>query len=544
MTNEIKNLAPISKRILGALIDFCLFLLISIIPIYLATQWFWISTKDIQLDELTEHTKTINKSIGVTCGVIIDFLYSTLLIGRKRHQTWGQQIVGIKLVKIDGKEFGYLTSALRHVVSLFSSILLKIGFFIALVTKNKQTLHDLASGLVVVTVDNEISINKNPTQNKTLILDNESHIWADVAKEFNENRNEGLWAKCFAESGGDENKAKAIYLNLRFNELKNTQNIETFTTQPLKANSKTSYIKSVDKNNFIMGLIFLVVIAVVLIGVSAWMNSGTTNKDLATIENSITKNQYKDSNTNQWVFLVKEKKIKSNPASLFFYEKTSIVKNIDSTYRVLLAEVFENEPNGVTVQFPNNTTHNVFYLQKLYEYDCSLLKERSLGVEFYGSKFNDSQQIKLYSDFKVPQEPSFINSKTASKLCPILKSNFKWVFVSSSMADGSKVDNFYDENNVKKISTSNFLVDIASVFETPVYVAGFDGRESIPNVKYAKRLMEFNCNEFKVKKIKSDLYSSSLLDSNQVKINISSKIDNGIFETSKLSKDLCPMLSK
>ena len=37
-------------------------------------------------------------------------------------------------------------------------------------------------------------------------------VWAQASEEFNTNRNEGLWAKCFAECDGDENKAKARYL--------------------------------------------------------------------------------------------------------------------------------------------------------------------------------------------------------------------------------------------------------------------------------------------------------------------------------------------
>jgi len=47
----------------------------------------------------------------------------------------------------------------------------------------------------------------------------ENKIWEQVGDEFNSNRNKGLWAKCFAESNGDESKAKATYLRIRFNEI-------------------------------------------------------------------------------------------------------------------------------------------------------------------------------------------------------------------------------------------------------------------------------------------------------------------------------------
>lgn len=41
-------------------------------------------------------------------------------------------------------------------------------------------------------------------------------LYALASAEFNsENRDKGLWAKCFADSDGDENKAKALYLRIR-----------------------------------------------------------------------------------------------------------------------------------------------------------------------------------------------------------------------------------------------------------------------------------------------------------------------------------------
>jgi len=68
----------------------------------------------------------------------------------------------------------------------------------------------------------------SPTTTASKIEIDENLIWADVAKEFESNRNEGLWTKCFVESGGDENKAKVKYLAVRFEEmLALTKAIET-----------------------------------------------------------------------------------------------------------------------------------------------------------------------------------------------------------------------------------------------------------------------------------------------------------------------------
>ena len=49
----------------------------------------------------------------------------------------------------------------------------------------------------------------------------EEELYAKVAAELHGgNREEGLWAKCFAECDGDENKAKALYLKARVERLK------------------------------------------------------------------------------------------------------------------------------------------------------------------------------------------------------------------------------------------------------------------------------------------------------------------------------------
>ena len=49
----------------------------------------------------------------------------------------------------------------------------------------------------------------------------ESKYWEMASNELNsDHKNLGLWTQCFAQSDGDENKAKAKYLSLRFEELK------------------------------------------------------------------------------------------------------------------------------------------------------------------------------------------------------------------------------------------------------------------------------------------------------------------------------------
>jgi hypothetical protein len=59
----------------------------------------------------------------------------------------------------------------------------------------------------------------------SLTLTNEK-IWERASIELNGNRREGLWARCFAQSNGDENRARALYLRSRVSEIENELNIK------------------------------------------------------------------------------------------------------------------------------------------------------------------------------------------------------------------------------------------------------------------------------------------------------------------------------
>lgn len=68
-------------------------------------------------------------------------------------------------------------------------------------------------------------------------------FWEKSIIEFDTNRNQGLWARCFTENDGNENKAKSMYLRIRAEELfiKNSElnkttikNIEPLKNKPFE----------------------------------------------------------------------------------------------------------------------------------------------------------------------------------------------------------------------------------------------------------------------------------------------------------------------
>lgn len=59
----------------------------------------------------------------------------------------------------------------------------------------------------------------------TPTLTNEK-IWERASMELESNRREGLWARCFSESNGDDNRARALYLRSRVSEIESELNIK------------------------------------------------------------------------------------------------------------------------------------------------------------------------------------------------------------------------------------------------------------------------------------------------------------------------------
>ncbi len=172
---------------------------------------------------------------GMLAGIVLDLIYTCITMSGKRQSTFGQRAVGIKVIRSDGSTVEFGTALVRYLVSLISSIVLKLGYFIALFTDSRRTLHDLAAGTVVVdngyvqanstpstfgpkiisaTVD---SLNTTPTQLKAdqpleEVLD---EFWGKAANEFDTSQDKSSWAKAFALAEGNELKAKALYIRFR-----------------------------------------------------------------------------------------------------------------------------------------------------------------------------------------------------------------------------------------------------------------------------------------------------------------------------------------
>jgi uncharacterized RDD family membrane protein YckC len=85
--------------------------------------------------------------VGAAWGTLV-FAYQ--LIGNMKGGTIGKRLLGLRVVARDGGPLGFTPSLIRAAVWLIGSTAGSFGFLVALFNRENRTLHDYASGAVVV----------------------------------------------------------------------------------------------------------------------------------------------------------------------------------------------------------------------------------------------------------------------------------------------------------------------------------------------------------------------------------------------------------
>lgn len=83
-------------------------------------------------------------------GLVVWFFYAPILEASGAKATLGKYLMGIQVVDPTGKRISFRAALVRNVLKFVSSILLFIGFFFALFSSKKQTLHDMLADTFVV----------------------------------------------------------------------------------------------------------------------------------------------------------------------------------------------------------------------------------------------------------------------------------------------------------------------------------------------------------------------------------------------------------
>lgn len=97
--------------------------------------------------------KVIKKVAGINIyilGIVINWLYYTLLESSSRQATLGKMALGIAVTDLSGNRISFGRANRRYWGKIVSGIILMIGFIMVGFTERKQGLHDIMAGCLVL----------------------------------------------------------------------------------------------------------------------------------------------------------------------------------------------------------------------------------------------------------------------------------------------------------------------------------------------------------------------------------------------------------
>ena len=153
-------------RIGGGLIDLLIVLVIATVILFC---WgFLIGLNGTDAKYSKELQEEIWEGRALLVGLFVDAVYTISMQASSNKATVGQGAFDLVIVKSSGENASLRRLAFRYLISIPSSLVLKLGYVIAIFTNRKQTLHDLIANTVV--------IQKNVSfQNEELIKEKESN---------------------------------------------------------------------------------------------------------------------------------------------------------------------------------------------------------------------------------------------------------------------------------------------------------------------------------------------------------------------------------
>lgn len=89
-------------------------------------------------------------AVGYLIGIVINWLYYTLMESSSKQATLGKMALGIVVSDLSGEKISFGKANGRYWGKLISLITLWVGFIMAGFTEKKQALHDMVAGTLVV----------------------------------------------------------------------------------------------------------------------------------------------------------------------------------------------------------------------------------------------------------------------------------------------------------------------------------------------------------------------------------------------------------
>ncbi|WP_259082504.1 RDD family protein [Caldanaerobacter subterraneus] len=83
-------------------------------------------------------------------GIVISWLYFTILESSELQATIGKRIMKTKVVDMNGNRISFGKANIRYWSKLISAVVLLIGYIMIAFTPKKQGLHDMIAGTLVI----------------------------------------------------------------------------------------------------------------------------------------------------------------------------------------------------------------------------------------------------------------------------------------------------------------------------------------------------------------------------------------------------------
>jgi uncharacterized RDD family membrane protein YckC len=142
----------VQQRILAFIVDLMILLVaIGIIEAVGIPVFDDFRTVEIAVDGATEAQTKIEYSItGIVVTLALIWGYYVGFEVSKYEATPGKIAMALRVTDMAGRRVGVIRSTVRHFAKFLTLATLSIGFFIAVFTRKRQTLHDLIAGCVVI----------------------------------------------------------------------------------------------------------------------------------------------------------------------------------------------------------------------------------------------------------------------------------------------------------------------------------------------------------------------------------------------------------
>ena len=106
---------------------------------------------DVSVDGAAETEKTIEYSLaGIVVTIALIWGYYVGFEVSRYEATPGKMAMALRVTDMEGRRIGILRASVRHFAKVLTLATLSIGFFMAIFTRRRQTLHDLIAGCLVL----------------------------------------------------------------------------------------------------------------------------------------------------------------------------------------------------------------------------------------------------------------------------------------------------------------------------------------------------------------------------------------------------------